>query len=60
MNATNGAKKTTANISEERAWKYARSSQGYEGTLEQWLAMSADERAGYEAGAAGIPTSEAK
>lgn len=56
--ATNRIDPTAA--SEMTAWKYAVRSQGYEGTFEQWLAMDADERAEYEAGAAGEPTSEAK
>lgn len=47
---------TTDRASEERAWKYAVRSQGYEGTFEQWLAMDADERSEYETGAQGVGT----
>lgn len=46
----------TTNANELQAWKYAVAQQGYTGTFEQWLAMDADERAEYEAGAQGIPT----
>lgn len=42
--------------SEERAYKWAVANQGYAGTFAEWLALDADERAEYEAGAAGIPT----
>lgn len=46
----------TTTTSEEQAYKWAKANQGFEGTLEQWLALPADERAEYEQGAAGIPT----
>lgn len=43
-------------MTDRAAYEYAVRSQGYEGTFEQWCEMGADERAEYEAGAAGIPT----
>lgn len=45
-----------ASQSEREAWQWARDQQGYEGTLADWLAMPADERAEYEAGARGEGT----
>lgn len=46
----------SANAGEKTAWQYAVRSQGYTGTFAAWMAMGADERSEYEAGAAGIPT----
>lgn len=43
-------------MTENQKYQWAVRNQGYEGTYEQWLAMSADDRQEYEDGAAGIPT----
>jgi hypothetical protein len=39
-----------------RAWKWAQQNQGFDGDFAAWLSLSDDDRAAYEAGAAGIPT----
>lgn len=49
---------TTENtVSDHEAYLYARGNQGFVGDYADWQALSAEERAKYEAGAAGIPTS---
>ena len=54
-NETNAIDRTDIS-SEQRAWKWAVANQGFAGTFAEWVAMESDERASYEAGAAGIPT----
>lgn len=43
-------------VGDEAAWKYAVASQGCDLTYAEWTAQDDDERAEYEAGAAGEPT----
>lgn len=45
-----------AAASEARAYRWAVGNQGYVGSLSDWMSLSADERAEFERGAAGIPT----
>ena len=45
---------------EHAAYKYARGYQGFLGTFTEWMAQDDDERGEYEAGAAGLPTSETR
>lgn len=50
------AKRALSAGEHDQAYRYAVRSQGFTGTYQDWLALADDERAEYEAGAAGIPT----
>jgi hypothetical protein len=41
---------------ERDAFAWARASQGFGGTFEEWMSQDNDERGAFERGAAGIPT----
>lgn len=43
-------------ITEQEKYEWACANQGFAGSLDDWLAMSENERQEYENGAAGIPT----
>lgn len=44
----------TRQVDERLAYHHARAEQGYAGSYEEWLEITADEREAYELGAAGV------